>query len=533
MLEKLFSARSVPGEKPRADNGLFMYGMPTAGTPVTEDRALTYSAFWACVKIISETIALMSWRVHEEKGRYRYVANEHSLDNVIRRRPNPEMPSFIFREVLTSHCLASGNGYAEIERFKYKPGNNVAALWPIHWDAVNPDRDSRGRLWYDTTAGGVNKAIKAENMLHVRGPSPDGLVGWSVVRMAKESISLGLAAEEFGSAFFGNGANLGGIIYDENGTSNLGEPGVKNLMRKFNARHRLAKNAKKVQFLDKGLKYQPIGVPPEEAQFLETRKFQLKEMCRWFRMPPHKLADLERSTHNNIESQNIEFVTDAVLPWAVRWEQEADFKLLAADEGKFYTKLNIASLLRGDSKARGEFYKLMWGLGAYSIDDILIKEDQNPLEDGSGALRMVPMNMVSVERAYREGSTGKSAEPSAGAKGAFLNVATRLTRIESKRLEQAATKKGDAPIHALNEFYGQFLRQVQESFEPHVNWFCEQHGAKVSANEFLEDWVMTSRDQAIRSIHESKAPALVQRWDACKALQLTEGLITYLMKGCK
>ncbi|MBL4761407.1 MAG: phage portal protein [Gammaproteobacteria bacterium] len=533
MFDKIFSSRSTPHEAPRAGGSSFSFGLPIAGTQVDEDSAMMYSAFWACVKIISETIALLSWRVYEEQGRQRVIANDHGLDRVLRRRPNEEMTPFIFKEVLTSHCLSWGNGYAEIERYKFKPGNDVAALWPIYPDSVNIDRDSRGRLYYEVSIAGQSKTLRPDQMFHIRGPSPDGIEGWSVVRMAKESIALGLAAEEFGSAFFGNGAQLGGIIYDKDGTSNLDAAGKKNLLKKFNTKHRGARKSNKVEYLDKGLTYESLGIPPDQAQFLETRKFQLKEMCRWFRVPPHKLADLERSTHSNIESENISFVTDAILPWVSRWENEANFKLMSVEEHNFYTKMNINSLLRGDSQSRAKYYKTMSGLGAFSIDDILELEDRNPLPSGAGDLRMVPLNMVSVEKAHKEGTTSKQRNATAAQKGVFLDVATRLSRIEVKRLEQIKAKSGDAGVNAINQFYSEHAGKVRDSFVNPVKLLSESMGVSVNADSFVDNWIAESREKAIHAYHADRIPSLVQSWEVSRPIGMTENLITHIFKEGK
>ena len=380
LFDSLLSKRSVRAYEPAGgpQNSIVMLRPPVAGVAVDEAKALTYSAVWGCVRIIAETIGMLPWRVLESVEEGKRPAPDHNLDYVLSRKPNGEMVPFSFKETIVAHAVLWGNGYAEIERTR---GGDIAALWPITPDRVTPDRDNSGRLIYRVSqADGGAIDIKPANMFHLKGLGFDGTVGYSVVQMAKEAISLGLATQEYGASFFGNGAIPGGVIEQKaEGGKALGPDGIKNLLKTWNKKNRGSDKAHKTEFLDAGLEYKTIGVKPEEAQFLESMKFQVNDICRWFRVPPHKLADLTRSTFNNIESQNIDFVVDTIMPWAIRLEQEANFKLFRRSESKFFTKLNLMSLLRGDSKSRGEFYKTMLDHGIYDIDEVRAFEDLNKL----------------------------------------------------------------------------------------------------------------------------------------------------------
>lgn len=498
------------------------YGLPTAGVKVDGDTALTYSAFWACVKIISETVGYLPWRIMEE-GALRTVAIDHPLDRVVHRLPNPEMSSVTFKELLLAHCLTWGNAYCEIERNRI---GDVVALWPIDPDNVKVDRDANGALVYEIMSGAGTKTIMApRDIFHVRGPSRDGINGYSVVQMARESISLGLATESFGSAFFGNGA-IPGMVIQNKGGAKLNVEGVQNLLRTWNKQHKGPKKAGKVEYLDAGMEVQQLGIPPADSQFLETRKFQITEIARWFRIPPHKLADLERSTHTNIESQNIEFVTDSIMPWVARIECQADISLLRDDEvGRYYNKINLKGLLRGDSKARAEYYKVMSGLGVLSIDEIRALEDQDELGGAAGALRMVPMNMTTVERM----ASGQVNSTSNEIRGLVLESAERFCKREIKATEKAHEKADPAAF--IRDFYVGHAQACADGFRRIARIVCGD-GVDVDGIlvRFFGDYAAKSADQLHNAIITGKKQALFSSWQARKAENLARDLMNTLVK---
>lgn len=434
---------------------------PVAGVRVDEHVAMTYSAVFACVAVIADSLSMLPWRVYRHDGDSRVAETGHQVNRLLTRRPNEEMTPMVFKETLLGHALLWGNGYAELER---NGRGDVVNAWILTPDRVNPDRDGRGRLVYEVANGQApNTTLRPEHCYHLRGLGWDGIRGYSVVSLARETISLGLATQEFGAAFFGNGAWTGGVITQEAGHGKpLGTAGVRNLLSTWNRKNKGARNSFKTEFLDAGMKYQAIGVPPEDAQFLETRNHQVLDVCRWFRVPPHKLAQLERATHTNIESQNIEFVTDCLMPWATRMEEEGNAKLFIDGEDDLYTKFNMNALLRGDSKARAELYKTLWGVGAYDIDEIRALEDKNPLPNGIGKLRMVPMNHISVESAYRDGGTVRERRVEDRRAELLLDEpAARLARKECNMLERVIQRGADA---APDGFYEAHLAHLVQTF---------------------------------------------------------------------
>jgi len=376
-----------------------LWGAPatSTGMGVNETTALTYSAFWACVNAIATDCAslpLILYKRAEGGGKSRYVASR--LYHLLHDEPNPEMTSMTFRQTLTAHALTWGGGYAEIER---DGADRPRALWPLTPDRVTPARTAGQQIVYRITrADGGYDELPAHNVLHIPGLGFDGLVGYSVVAKARESIGLGLATERFGGTFFGNGSTFGGVISLGPGEQ-LTEQAKKNFREMNDATHNGVDRAHKFLLLANQAKYERLGIPPEDAQFLETRLHQVEEMCRWFRMPPHKIQHLLRATNNNIEHQGIEYYSDTLRAWLVRWEQEINRKLIPSLERRQqFTEHLIEGVQRGDLASRYAAYAVGRQWGWLSVDDIRERENMNPLADGQGTTYLVPLNMVPADR---------------------------------------------------------------------------------------------------------------------------------------
>lgn len=364
-------------------------GRTDAGVYVSEDTAMTCSTYFACISVIAQSVAVLPWEVIKKNGKNRETM-ENTVSWLLSTQPNPEMTAFTFREILLSWAMGWGNGYAEIER---DVGRRPIWLWPIAPDRVTPKRrDGDGKLVYEVRNETAPPAIiEAENMYHLRGLGFDGLTGYSIARLAAQSIGLALATEQFGASFFGSGAHMAGALEHP---KTLSKPAAERLRESWDETYNGLKKAHKVAILEEGMTYNRFGIPPDEAQFLETRQFQVEEVCRWFRMPPHKVQHLLRATFSNIEHQSIDFVTDTLLPWVVRMEQEANIKLVGRNtQGRLVTKLNMNALLRGDTATRNEAYAKGRQWGWLSADDVRALEDMNPLPAG-GDVYLSPANMV-------------------------------------------------------------------------------------------------------------------------------------------
>jgi HK97 family phage portal protein len=410
-------ARDKPVDK-AADAGYsFLFGRTTSGKPVNERTAMQTTAVYACVRILAEAVASLPLHVYEyQDDGGKKLVHDHPLYYLLHDEPNPEMTSFVFRETLMSHLLIWGNAYAQIIR---DGAGRVLGLYPLLPDKMEVQRDDKGNIYYvysrnsdenPTFKEYGNIKLKAEDVLHIPGLGFDGLIGYSPIAMAKNAVGMTLACEEYGASFFANGANPGGV---------LEHPGVlkdpSKVRESWNSVYRGVSNAHKIAVLEEGMKYQQIGIPPEEAQFLETRKFQINEIARLYRIPPHMVGDLDKSSFSNIEQQSLEFVKYTLDPWVIRWEQSLQRSLLLPGEkGKYFIKLNVDGLLRGDYQSRMNGYAVGRQNGWFSANDIREMENMNPIPDEEGGnLYLIngAMTKLADAGAFAKTDTGQQNTP--------------------------------------------------------------------------------------------------------------------------
>ena len=410
-------ARDKPVDK-AADAGYsFLFGSTTSGKPVNERTAMQTTAVYACVRILAEAIASLPLHVYEyQDDGGKKLVHDHPLYYLLHDEPNPEMTSFVFRETLMSHLLIWGNAYAQIIR---DGAGRVLGLYPLLPDKMDVQRDDKGNIYYVYSRNSDenpmfkeygNIRLKAEDVLHIPGLGFDGLIGYSPIAMAKNAVGMTLACEEYGASFFANGANPGGV---------LEHPGVlkdpSKVRESWNSVYRGVSNAHKIAVLEEGMKYQQIGIPPEEAQFLETRKFQINEIARLYRIPPHMVGDLDKSSFSNIEQQSLEFVKYTLDPWVIRWEQSLQRSLLLPGEkGKYFIKLNVDGLLRGDYQSRMNGYAVGRQNGWFSANDIREMENMNPIPDEEGGnLYLIngAMTKLADAGAFAKTDTGQQNAP--------------------------------------------------------------------------------------------------------------------------
>jgi HK97 family phage portal protein len=357
---------------------------------VTPESAIRFSAVYGCVKVISETLASVPLVVYRRRGDGgKDKAKEHPLYRLLRTKPNNMKTSGLeFREMLTAHVLLWGNGYAQILRNSM---GEPTELYPMHPSRVTPDVSEEGRLIYRVRAQqGPERILQADEVFHIRGYRDQGLSGLSPIAAFRQAVTLGLSLESFGSNFFDGGAFPAGVLeYD----GALSDEAKKNLRESWQNLYGGQHRGKKVAVLEAGLKWKPMGIPQSDAEFLATRRFQVEEIARIYRVPPHMLGDLTRSTFSNIEQQSIDFVTYTMLPWFKRWEEAISRDFLNGDDSEIYTEFLVDGLLRGDTLSRFQAYGLgrQWGL--YSINDIRLKENLNPIGP-EGDVYLSPLNMV-------------------------------------------------------------------------------------------------------------------------------------------
>ena len=395
----LFRARDKPSRRTSPKDAVsgattFSFGMAGSGKSVNARTAIQVSAVYACVRVIAETVASLPFSVFEQDKTGSRKALDHPLYRILHDEPNPEMTSFVWREAMLTHLLLWGNSYSQILR---AGRGNIVGLYPLLPDHMEVDRDDKGKLTYAySTTNGQTVKLRPEDVLHIPGLGFDGIMGYSPIAIERNAVGLSIAAEEFGGKFFGNGATPSGILTHPNTVKN-----PKALRESWMEAYGGSSNANRVAILEEGMTFTRISMPNNEAQFLETRKFQVEEICRIYRVPPHMIADLEHATFSNIEHQSIDFAVHTIRPWLVRIEQAINRALFSEKEkGRFYCQFNLDGLMRGSYKERMEGYSIARQNGWMSANDIRQLENQNPIpdEDGGNAY-LVNGNMISVRRA--------------------------------------------------------------------------------------------------------------------------------------
>lgn len=398
----LFRPRDGPKNSTPGSGYTFYMGASSSGKVVTERSAMQMTAVYACVRILSEAIAglpLHLYRYKEDGGKGKAI--DHPLYVLLHDEPNPEMSSFVFRETLMTHLLLYGNAYAQIIR---NGKGEVVGLYPLMANKMSVHRDAGGQLYYQYTrsfdeARTVKEDIvflRPPDVLHIPGLGFDGLVGYSPIAMSKNAIGLAIATEEYGSKFFANGAAPSGVL--EHPGTIKDPPRVRDSWQQtFGG----SANSNKIAVLEEGMKYTPISISPEQAQFLETRKFQINEIARIFRVPPHMVGDLEKSSFSNIEQQSLEFVKYTLDPWVIRWEQSLMRSLFSHEEKKtYFVKFNVEGLLRGDYQSRMNGYATARQNGWMSANDIRELENLDRIpEECGGDLYLINGNMLPLSHA--------------------------------------------------------------------------------------------------------------------------------------
>ena len=381
----LFKSRDKPTNSYDSPSYTYFFGRANSGKRVTDRTALQHIAVYACVRVLSEAIAQLPLHVYKynDKGKERVL--QHPLYFLLHDQPNPEMTSFVFRETLMSHLLIYGNAYAQIIR---NGRGDVIGLYTLMPDKMKVDRDEKNRLIYiysryDEANPNLKEqgdiVLYADDVLHIPGLGYDGLVGYSPIALAKNAIGISIACEDYGASFFGNNANPSGV---------LEHPGViKNPDKLRDAWHRAygGRNAHKVAVLEEGVKFTPISIPNNEAQFLETRKFQIEEIARMYRVPLHMIGDLDHATFSNVEHLSLDFVKYSLDPWIVRWEQSLQKALLSdSEKGRYFIKFNVDGLLRGDYASRMQGYSIGIQNGFLCPNDVRELEDMNLIPEEKG-----------------------------------------------------------------------------------------------------------------------------------------------------
>ncbi len=447
----IFKNRGRPRDSTAGSFLRFFFGSSVSGKNVNERTAMQITAVYACIRILAESVAQLPLHLYKYNGNGgKEKATEHSLYRLLHDEPNPEMTSFVFRETLMTHLLLYGNAYAQIIR---NGKGEVLALYPLMANRMKVDRDEKGELYYEyqhmndeaNTMKGAMVKLKKKDVFHIVGLSSDGVVGYSPIAMAKNAIGMSIACEEYGSKFFNNGAVPGGVLEHPDQLKNP-EKVRESWTNTFGG----SQNAGKVAVLEEGMKYHPISIPNNEAQFLETRKFQISEIARIFRVPNHMISDLEHSSFNNIEQQSLEFVKYTLEPWISRWEQTIHKCLLNEDEKKdYFVKFNLDGLLRGDYQSRMNGYSVARQNGWMSANDIRSLEQLDLIpEDKGGDSYLVNGNMIPLMTAAKKENIeeeNNGSEEVLGVEGNQKEKNDRQSRdgnIREQRHERSSRRNG-------------------------------------------------------------------------------------------
>ncbi len=505
-----------------------------SGMPINEELALTLSAFWNGVSIIAGAVGFLPWRVYETIEGGRAIKDTHPIDLLLHRRPNPMMSADVFRETLQQHALVWGNGYAEIE---FSGAGVPIALWLLLPNKVTPkiktNDNNEQVVVYQVETNGKTDTLPAEKVFHVKGLGFDGLQGYSVIAYARESLGMARAVERYGSTFFKNDATPS---YALQHPGELGDEAHKHLKKSIEDQHKGVNKSHQFMILEEGMKIQQLGMTAKDAQFISSRKFSVLEVARWLNIPPHMLKDLDKGTFNNVEMMGIEFVTYTLMRWLKRWEGEANYKLFGVDgQRKFFTEFITAALLRGDTKARFDAYRVAINSGWLSRDEVRRLENLNSVKELQSFLQ--PLNVTTVGSSEADARAKTTEDPkdqtvtikietegnggSEKYRGLFESTFRRLVTKEVNSLKRII-KKTDTRDEKILEFYSKFVDHIKEVIEPVMRVFGA--GPQPIQRE-AEDYVENSRSDLTSALEAGTEEDLFGEWTDSKAVRIVNGFL--------
>lgn len=371
-----------------------MGGTTHTGKAINDDSAMQVSVVWSCVRILAETIGALPLAVYRDTGNGNAEKVDHPVSDILAGSPNADMTSTEYREAKVTNLCLRGNTYSLKET---NGKGDVISLYPLLSAHVDPQRRPNGEIEYKVMENGKPVYYPREKIWHVKGFGSSGLMGYSPIGYVRQAMGLALATEEFGARFFGQGAKPSGVVsipqWLKEDERKIARDNIQNVYTGL-------PNAQKVVLLEGGMTYEAVTMPLEDAQFLQTRQFQLDEICRIFRVPPHMVANLERATFSNIEHLSQEFVMFTLMPYLARFEQAASKWLFTAkDRSKFFLRFNFEGLLRADAQGRAQFYSQMLQNGVYSRNEVRAKENMNRVEgldDYTVQTNMTPVDKLAA-----------------------------------------------------------------------------------------------------------------------------------------
>lgn len=505
----------------------FFGGGPTgSGVQVSLQSAMAHGSVWACVRVISETMASLPLALIQVEGRKRKRLTAHPALMVM-KYPHPEHTDFEFRELMMNHTCYRGQAFAQKV---YDNGGRLKMLNPLDPSCVTVEREllpsgRKGQLLYRVILPHSQQMVTLteEDIFHFRGPSWDGVNGLSPIGVHRETIGAGLAAQSYGARFFGNSARPGGVIQAPN---RLSDSAFKHMKDSWEEAHKGVNNSHKVALLEEGATWSKVGMTNDEAQFIETMKYDAVRVCRIFRVPPHKIGDLERATFSNIEQQDIQFYKDCMLAWIVRLERRFDHSFLTPEEraAGLCFKFNANAMLRAATKERYDAYKIGRDGGWLSANDIREMEDDDPIEGGDEYF--VPLNMVKAGAEV----TDTLPAPDPAKREAFTPLITsvleRVLRKEERHLGDLMARP--APAKAVEDFYQRSHRKLlTETFAPMcrtLDQVLPRPDGKRNVDTLVESYIVASTvlisGAMAREVFDARA--FLENWTAERLPSLLE-----------
>lgn len=472
-LSWLERARVSPGIPVSRDNPYLGTTSDAAGVSVTPITALTAPAVWACVNVIVQTMAHMPLHLLRQVGKSKEPATDHPLYHVLLKEPNPEQTSFEWREMSQTNILTRGVAYSEIERDQF---GRIVGLWPIWPPRVRLEKKS-GRLIYWVTVNGKEFALLPEQVLHIKGFSERGLLGYVLTDVHKSTIGASINMADSNAKFFENDATPSGTL-EHPGV--LGVEAREHLEQSWESAHKGLSNRHRVAILEEGMTFKAKGLTPIESDLVKSRTFNILDIARLFRMQPHKIQEMSNATFSNIGDQNIEHGTDTILPWVVRWEQRLDKQLLTPEEkGTLFAKYAMEGILRGDPKSRAEFYSKLFMNAAITPNEIRQKEDMNPYEGGD--TYYIPVNMIPTDATDTllppepAGSNSRRADSRASQalrlglrrthRRLFLDTGNRIVRAEIREIrKELKQQRARRDVQGFRDWLEDFYDEARDTF---------------------------------------------------------------------
>lgn len=508
-------------------------GPSAAGVTVNEQTATAHATVMSCVKILAETLAMLPLKVYERvEPRGRSMAVDHPIYQLLHDKPNPELSSFIFREMLQAHLGLWGNAYAEIESTK---GGRIIALWPIAPWRVEVVRVNGQKGFVVSMADGSRVPLASDRVLHIPGFGYDGLKGLSPIGTIRQSIGLAIAAEMFGAKLFANDARPGGIITRPKEVQALSPEAAKAFKESWEAAHQGLNRAHRVAILEEGMQWQQMGIPPNDAQFLETRTYQRREICGFYRVPVHMVGDLERATFSNIEQQGIDFVTHTMGPWLSRWEAVLMDLFSEADRQRYYAEFLVTALLKGDQAARAAYYTQRFNIGSLSPNDIRELENENPVPGGD--TYFVQGAYVPIEQAKAPKAPAAPVPPDpTAARALLLDVGERMAKRQADQLRKLHKKGENEWIPALESHEIDYKNALSRALTPVFETFfsagpSEMRGLALVASAVASQFA-ASKSAEIRSnlaaLGHADAEKALETWESEQRERVADGALAFL-----